>query len=63
MEEEKGKVEEKDTVYECGDCKKIVYLMEAGRGENLACCDNKMRKLSEEEKKPYHPRFPKPGSP
>jgi hypothetical protein len=55
--------EHKDKVYKCGDCMRIVYLMEAGHGKDIECCDKKMRVLSAKEMKPYHPRFPKPGSP
>jgi desulfoferrodoxin-like iron-binding protein len=63
MEDRDALVEHKDKVYKCGDCMRIVYLMEAGRGKDLECCDKKMNVLSDKEMKPYHPRFPKPGSP
>ena len=55
--------EDKEQVYKCDDCQKIVYLMEAGRGKDLKCCDKHMRELSDKEKEPYHPRFPRPGAP
>lgn len=55
--------ENTDTVYKCDDCQKIVYLMEAGRGKDLKCCDQHMREMSTQEKEPYHPRFPRPGAP
>ncbi len=55
--------EHQDRVFKCDDCKRIVYLMEAGRGKQLKCCDKEMRELTKEETAPYHPRFPKPGSP
>lgn len=53
---------ERDEVYKCNKCGNVVYVLEAGDGD-LVCCGENMRKLSEEEKKPHHPRFPKPGSP
>ena len=55
--------ENEDRVFKCDECQKTVYLMEAGRGKELKCCDKNMRELSEQEKKPYHPRFVRPGSP
>lgn len=55
--------EHQDILYKCDDCRKIVYLMEAGRGKDLKCCDQHMRELSTQEKEPYHPRFPRPGAP
>ena len=55
--------EEQDKMYQCDECRKIVYLMEAGRGDQLKCCDQLMREMSDQEKKPYHPRFPRPGAP
>jgi desulfoferrodoxin-like iron-binding protein len=59
MAEEKSQ----HVLYKCGNCGKIVYLMEAGFGKELKCCDQQMKEMTEEEKKPYHPRFPKPGAP
>lgn len=50
-------------LYKCDNCKRIIYNMETGRGGDLKCCDEAMKEMSEVEKKPYHPRFPKPGSP
>lgn len=55
--------EEQHQMYKCGNCQRIVYLMEAGKGGQLKCCEREMEQMSEEDKKPYHPRFPKPGSP
>ncbi len=55
--------ENQDRVFKCDNCKRIVYFMEAGKGKDLKCCDKSMRELSEKDKAPYHPRFPKPGSP
>lgn len=55
--------EEQDKMYQCDECRKIVYLMEAGRGDQLKCCDQLMREMSDQEKEPYHPRFPRPGAP
>jgi hypothetical protein len=55
--------EKEHQMYQCGDCQRIVYSMETGRGGELKCCDRKMKEMSEEEKVPYHPRFLRPGSP
>ena len=54
---------DKNQMYQCGNCQRIVYSMEAGRGGQLKCCDQHMKEMSEEEKKPYHPGFPRPGAP
>lgn len=59
--EEKEQKQEKHQMYKCGNCMKAVYLMEAGKGGELKCCDAKMKEMSDEEKMPYHPRFPQPG--
>ncbi len=57
-------------IYQCGDCKKTVYLMEAGFGDKLKCCDKMMEEMSPADKEkyladkePHHPRYPKPGAP
>lgn len=57
-------------IYTCGNCQKIIYLMEPGHGEELKCCDQKMEEMSKEEKEkylkdkePYHPKFTEPGAP
>lgn len=54
---------ENDVVYTCDDCKRAVYLLAPGTREALECCEKPMREMTEKEKEPYHPRFPKPGSP
>ncbi len=51
-----------DEVYKCEACGNTVFVLEGGDGD-LVCCGENMKKLTEEEMKPYHPRFPKPGSP
>jgi acetyl-CoA carboxylase beta subunit len=63
-QEQENKAQEKESsMYKCGNCMRIVYSMETGKGGVLKCCDEKMKKMSKEERKPYHPGFMKPGSP
>ncbi len=57
-------------MYSCGECQRIVWLMEPGSSDQLKCCDKTMQKMSEQEKKQYlrdsdilPPEFMKPGSP
>ncbi len=54
---------EQDVVHTCDGCKKAVFLLAPGTREALKCCDKPMREMTEKEKEPYHPRFPKLGSP
>jgi desulfoferrodoxin-like iron-binding protein len=63
LEDKDPMTEHKDRLYKCDNCMRIVYLMEAGRGKDIECCDKKMGVMSEKEMKPYHPRFLTPGSP
>jgi hypothetical protein len=63
QEPEKKDQEKEHPVYKCGNCMRIVYSMETGKGGVLKCCDEKMKEMSKEERKPYHPGFITPGSP
>lgn len=52
----------KDDIYKCDVCGNVVLVLE-GRDGDLVCCGENMRKLNEEEMKPYNPTLSKPGSP
>ena len=52
----------KDDIYKCDVCGNVVLVLE-GKDGDLVCCGENMRKLNEEEMKPYHPTLSKPGSP
>ncbi len=58
-----------NAIYKCDQCSKTVYLLEAGFGEDLKCCDQKMREMTAEEKEQYiddvaalTPRYEVPGT-
>ena len=52
----------KDEIYKCDVCGNVVLVLE-GKDGDLVCCGENMRKLTEDEMKPYHPTISKPGSP
>ena len=42
-----------NAIYKCRQCGKTVYLLEAGFGEDLKCCDQNMREMTADEKEQY----------
>jgi superoxide reductase len=49
-------------IYKCEVCGNVVFVLDGGDGD-LVCCGENMKLLSEEDRKPYEGRLPKPGSP
>ena len=49
-------------IYKREACGNVVFVLDAGDGD-LVCCGEGMKLLSDNDRKPYEGRLPKPGSP